>query len=105
MCNIILLSIFVRNITTGNLTNLYFYGRPQNPIFLKVLQPIKTLIAMRNETGNCLLRLWEHSYDWLSEEERHRMMRFAANTAAGTTRPFQNWLEETALNLIVDPRL
>jgi hypothetical protein len=33
------------------------------------------------------------------------MMRFAANTAASTTRPFQNWLEETALNLIVDPRL
>ena len=74
-------------------------------IFLKVLQPIKTLIAMRNETGNCLLRLWEHSYDWLSEEERHRMMRFAANTASSTTRPFQNWLEETSLNLIVDPQL
>jgi hypothetical protein len=47
----------------------------------------------------------EHSYDWLSEEERHRIMRFAANTAASTTWPFQNWLEETALNLIVDPRL
>jgi hypothetical protein len=33
------------------------------------------------------------------------MMRFAAKIAASTTRPFQHWLEETALNLIVDPRL
>ena len=60
---------------------------------------------MRKDTGNGLQRLWENSYDWLSKEERRRMMLFAAKTAASTTRPFQNWLEETALNLIVDPRL
>jgi hypothetical protein len=73
--------------------------------FLKVLQPIKTLIGVGNDTGVRLQRFWENSYAWLSREERRRIMRFAAKTAAGDTRPFQKWLEETALNLILDPGL
>jgi hypothetical protein len=33
------------------------------------------------------------------------MSRFAAETANHIDRPFQNWLEQTALNLIADRRL
>ena len=72
---------------------------------LKTLQPIKMLIAVGNDAGSRLQRLWENSYAWLSETERHRIMRFAAETAAGQTRAYQKWLEETALSLILDPGL
>ena len=72
---------------------------------IRIYRLIDELRLFFRQEKEALGVVWEHSYDWLSEEERHRMMRFAANTAASTTRPFQNWLEETALNLIVDPRL
>jgi len=74
-------------------------------IFLKVLLPIKTMIARQKNAGRRLQRLWEDAYVWLSEAEQRRMMGFAAQTAAGTTRPFQSRLEETVLNLIADPEL
>jgi hypothetical protein len=74
-------------------------------LFMKILLPLKTLASIAPKVSHQLLRMWENNYDWIREEERRQMSRFAAETANHIDRPFQNWLEQTALNLIADRRL
>ena len=74
-------------------------------LFMKVLLPVQTLIHLQPEAGNRLRCLWENNYSWIRENERRRMLHFAAETATRSARPFQHWLEQTALNLIADRRL
>ncbi|MGD8523466.1 MAG: hypothetical protein PVF56_20125 [Desulfobacterales bacterium] len=74
-------------------------------LFMKILLPLKTLAHIRAEAGDRLQRLWEKNYGWIKEEERWQMSRFAAETANRRERPFQHWLEQTAIDLITDRRL
>ncbi|MFQ5770779.1 MAG: hypothetical protein ACE5HX_09595 [bacterium] len=73
--------------------------------FMKTLLPIVTLAAVKNNSGQRLQQRWENVYNWLSEAKRREMIRFAAESAGNITGLFQDWLEQTALQLIVNPRL
>ena len=74
-------------------------------LFMKILLPVQALTRAAPEVSHRLLRLWKNNYDWIGEENRRQMLRFAAETANGSDLPFQNWLEQSALNLIADRRL
>ena len=74
-------------------------------LFMKILLPVKALAHVAPKVSHRLLRLWEINYDWIEEKNRRQMLRFAAETADGSDLPFQNWLEQSALNLIADRRL
>jgi hypothetical protein len=73
--------------------------------FMKVLLPIQTLLEVGSKAGQRLQRLWENNYSFIAAEQCRQMIDFAVQTLDSRSRPFQTWLEQTALKLITDQKL